>query len=90
MPKLSICFSLLAAISLECLHALDSNYLPCDTHRARLTVKSHTLLHIGDILVFQNGASDYVGEKKSTEISCLAVANRDISCCKKGAEFVNC
>lgn len=47
-----VSFSLVAAISLECLHVLDSNYLPCETQGA--TVKSHTSLHIGNILVFKN------------------------------------
>lgn len=69
MPKTPVSCSLLAAISLECLHVLDSNYLPYETHRARLTVKSHTLLHIGNILVFKNGASTMCKKKNPTQKS---------------------
>lgn len=81
MPKPPVSFSSLAAISLECLHMLDSNYVPCETHRARFTVKSHTFLHIGNILVFKNSASTMCKKKKksSTEISCWAIANGDLS-----------
>lgn len=79
MPKPPVSLSLAAAISLECLHVLDSNYLPCDTHRA--AVKSHTLLHIGNILVFKNGASTVCKktQKQTHRNLFLAIANRNSS-----------
>lgn len=62
-----VSFSLVAAISLECLHVLDSNYLPCETQGA--TVKSHTSLHIGNILVFKNVQKkpNYVQKKSKNQ-----------------------
>lgn len=61
MPPVS--FSFLTAISLECFNQLESNYLPSETHRARLAVKSHTLLHIDSILVFKKRGVSYVQKK---------------------------
>lgn len=79
MLKPPVSFSLAAAISLECLHVLDNNYLPCDTHRA--AVKSHTLLHIGNILVFKNGGSTMCKkiQKQIHRNLFLAIANENIS-----------
>lgn len=86
MPKPPVSFSLAAAISLECLHVLDSNYLPCDTHRA--TVKSHTLLHIGNILAFKNGASTMCKkiQKQTHRNLPLAIANQNISLATRGVQ----
>lgn len=87
MMKPPISFYFLTAISFECLHVLDSNYLQCETHEVRLAVKSYTLLYIGNILVFKKWCVNYVlpppprkkkQKKTNTEIPCLATLKREI------------
>lgn len=80
MLKPPVSLFLLIATSLKCLHMINSNYLPCETQGARLTVKSHTLLHIANILVFKKHVSTmWQKKKKGTENPCLAFANWDTS-----------
>lgn len=64
MLKPPVSLFLLTAISLKCLHMLNSNCLPYETQGARLTVKSHTLLHIANILVFKKHVSTMWQKKK--------------------------
>lgn len=91
MPKPPITLFLLAATSLECLHMLNSNYLPYETQGARLTVKSHTLLHIANILVFKKHVSTMWKKKKKRYRKLLFGVCKPghLSRCKKLAEFVN-
>lgn len=81
MLKPSVSFSSVAAISLECLHVFDSNYLPCETHRAALllnptpycTLVTYFSLKMGHQLCAKKA------EKQTHRNLFPAIANWDIS-----------
>mgnify|MGYP001862730182 CR=1 FL=1 len=77
MLKMPVSFYLLAAISLECLHVFDSNYLQYETMKSGLL--SNTAYHTLIAHFYSKMVHELCVKKNSIEIPCLAILSMEIS-----------